>query len=133
MRSADPRSDAALSPPQPGVPCGEPVTRAAPQMRMALVDGLRGFAALWVTAHHFYFALGPTLPSFWPGLVQNIVSLGNHGVDVFFVLSGFVIALSIYRSRINGPYVGIFAIRRSLRLDPTYWTVIGLTCVTTLV
>jgi peptidoglycan/LPS O-acetylase OafA/YrhL len=82
--------------------------------RNALIDGLRGIAALSVVLYHFNTALG--IPSF-AGLIARH---GNKGVAVFFVLSGFVITLSLGDQVITPGYLGRFALRRSLRLDPPY-------------
>jgi peptidoglycan/LPS O-acetylase OafA/YrhL len=49
------------------------------------------------------------------------------GVQVFFVLSGFVIAHSMARHDVTVSYFGRFVLRRSLRLDPPYWGSILLT------
>jgi peptidoglycan/LPS O-acetylase OafA/YrhL len=53
---------------------------------------------------------------------------GKLGVDVFFVLSGFVITLSLASHRIDFRFWLRFAGRRSLRLDPPYWMCIALSC-----
>ena len=103
-------------------------TDKLPEGRMALVDALRGLAALWVAAYHFYNAIAERGQLSWFEPLKRVLEVGNLGVMVFFVLSGFVIACSVHRARVTGRYVGIFALRRSLRLDPTYWTVIWLTC-----
>jgi peptidoglycan/LPS O-acetylase OafA/YrhL len=84
-------------------------------MRIQFVDALRGIAALAVVLHHYNDRLG------WAPL-----SYGNLGVPVFFVLSGFVIAMSIGEDRITGSYLGRFVLRRSLRLDPPYWLTIAI-------
>jgi hypothetical protein len=84
-------------------------------MRIQFIDALRGVAALAVVLHHFNESLG-WLP----------FSYGNLGVPVFFVLSGFVIAMSVGDSRVSAGYLGRFALRRALRLDPPYWLTIAL-------
>jgi peptidoglycan/LPS O-acetylase OafA/YrhL len=47
-------------------------------------------------------------------------------VQVFFVISGFVIAYSIRDRSIDGRFIGRFAWRRLLRLDPPYWASLAL-------
>lgn len=86
------------------------------------MDALRGLAALWVVLFHAFSAqhmahLEPMLPN---GLTQ-LMRAGYLGVAVFFVLSGFVIAHSVGRHRVDAPYIGWFALRRSVRLDVPYW------------
>lgn len=86
-------------------------------MRYPAIDALRGFAALWVALYHLYGAADST------GSLM-IVQSGHLGVYIFFVLSGFVIAKNLSGS-VDARTVTEFALRRSVRLDPTYWTIIG--------
>ncbi len=97
--------------------------------RLQFIDALRGVAALLVVLTHtmgFWDAAGRASGNstlfFW--VRDNIRHLG-HGVDIFFVLSGFVIALSIGNSRVDIGYICNFVLRRSARLDPPYWAAIG--------
>lgn len=92
-------------------------------MRFHLIDALRGIAAFWVVLFHAYSGghiaqLTEALPQF---LVHVVFELGEAGVPIFFVISGFVIAHSITRDKVNGKYILKFAARRSIRLDPPYW------------
>jgi peptidoglycan/LPS O-acetylase OafA/YrhL len=96
--------------------------------RFVFVDALRGLAALGVVIYHFTEANHiPALISALPRWIGLIVEHGNLGVPVFFVLSGFVIAHSLYSERVSLPVAGRFMLRRSLRLDPPYWVAIALT------
>ena len=90
--------------------------------RFIFVDALRGLAALSVVLFHAWegghlAALAPTLHAVPRAILQN----GHTGVSVFFVISGFVIAHSMAGERVTGGYIGRFALRRALRLDPPYW------------
>jgi peptidoglycan/LPS O-acetylase OafA/YrhL len=99
-----------------------------PVGRLAFLDGLRGIAALAVCLLHFY-PLGPFYPALaplFPGPLNLIVGLSYWGVPVFFVLSGFVMAYSQRNAAINARYLGNFALRRSLRLDPPYWVALAI-------
>ena len=49
-----------------------------------------------------------------------------RGVQIFFVLSGFVIAHSWLATPVSVASTGNFALRRQLRLDPTYWFCLAL-------
>ena len=49
---------------------------------------------------------------------------GHLGVEVFFVLSGFVITHALRPLRMCPSVVGRFVLRRSIRLDPAYWAVL---------
>ncbi len=92
-------------------------------MRFHLIDALRGIAAIWVVFYHAFEGqhlekLIETLPQFISYLFFEI---GDAGVPIFFVLSGFVIAHSVTRDNVNLKYLGKFTLRRSIRLDPPYW------------
>ena len=90
--------------------------------RFAFVDALRGIAATSVVLYHLYkqnllrYARAP-----FPEPFHVVFANGYLGVYIFFVLSGFVIAYSTRGYRITPGFVGRFALRRSLRLDPPYW------------
>ena len=77
--------------------------------RLALIDGLRGIAAMLVVLFHFcavaHLADVPVLG--W------LFAHGNFGVEVFFVISGFVIAYSVRNAQHTLPFLGRFALRRS--------------------
>lgn len=87
---------------------------------------LRGLAAWMVVYHHFmqlFFDLK------WGHLVGVFFSrYGGFGVDIFFVLSGFVMFSAISKGSINA---SSFAIGRLFRIMPAYWfyTLVALVCV----
>lgn len=89
---------------------------ATPSSRYVFVDAVRGLAALSVVLFH----LGRDF------LGADILHFGKHGVTVFFVISGFVIARSLDDKVVTGRFVGVFMLRRSVRLDPTYWVCLAL-------
>lgn len=93
--------------------------------RMTLVDGLRAIAALVVILPHTagLWAAG-TSPGWIDRGMTWVSGYGTVGVDVFFVLSGFVIAYSLRSAVVTPRYFGNFLLRRSIRLDPPYWTAI---------
>src|SRR6478735_11882032 len=82
----------------------------------ARVDGLRGLAILPVIWHH---ATPRLLPGVW--------GKGAVGVDLFFALSGFLITTLLLRERraTGGVRLGAFYARRSLRIFPLYYLVLG--------
>lgn len=59
-----------------------------------------------------------------PAWLDLAMSFGFLGVPLFFVISGFVIAQSTNSASLSGHYFGIFAAKRSIRLDPTYWSLL---------
>jgi peptidoglycan/LPS O-acetylase OafA/YrhL len=94
--------------------------------RSTYIDALRGIAAFSVACYHInrYGPLWEAASRFIPGLLQFWFDLGWMGVQVFFVISGFVIAYSVRNARITPGYLANYVLRRSIRLDPPYWTTI---------
>jgi peptidoglycan/LPS O-acetylase OafA/YrhL len=96
----------------------------ADKRRMTIVDGLRGIAAMAVVICH---TLGILIVGVPASIRPKITVIGDwgHGVDIFFVLSGFVIAHSIGNRLVDWRYIWAFILRRSIRLDPPYWCAIA--------
>ena len=85
------------------------------------LDGVRGLAILLVLFHHFLtFPAGP-----FSETLNFIGRLGWTGVDLCFVLSGFLISRILIASR-NKPhhYFKNFYFRRALRIFPVYYAYI---------
>jgi peptidoglycan/LPS O-acetylase OafA/YrhL len=112
------------------------------QREMPGLDALRGVAVLAVVFLHGLKMTQPIALSFSPG-VQVIVSLvtaGWLGVNLFFVLSGFLITGILLDTKSRSNYWHSFYVRRVLRILPVYlvtlllcrlllhvsWTYIGL-------
>lgn len=96
-----------------------PAAHRAP--RYELVQALRALAALTVAFGHIAHDMRVGAPAA-PGLDAVIAWLPwDAGVDVFFVISGFVIAVSSRRffATADGPRQ--FLIRRIARIVPIYW------------
>src|ERR1051325_8313432 len=93
------------------------------------LDTLRALAVILVIIHHWGL---PFVSDKAPSLYQRIlVPDGRFGVDLFFVLSGFLITSILLEARLTGgtaPRMVIrnFIIRRSLRIFPLYYAVIVL-------
>jgi peptidoglycan/LPS O-acetylase OafA/YrhL len=90
--------------------------------RLVAVDAVRGLAALAVVLFHVPAALREAAGV--PHLVNAAFNAGYLGVDAFFVLSGFVISLSVAHGDWTPRYLLRFLARRSVRLDPSYWVAI---------
>lgn len=84
----------------------------AHQYRMPALDGLRGIAALAVVIYH-YEGVAFGTPSH-----DRFFKIGELGVELFFIISGFVILLSLDRAR----NVQQFVYNRFMRLYPAYWS-----------
>ncbi|MEH1836075.1 MAG: acyltransferase [Nostoc sp.] len=79
------------------------------------LDGLRGIAALMVMFFHFnWLPLGILL-------INKVVVFGQTGVDLFFVLSGFLITRILISTKSQKNYFTNFYIRRALRIFPLYY------------
>jgi peptidoglycan/LPS O-acetylase OafA/YrhL len=92
--------------------------------RLVLIDSLRGIAAMGVVVYHLHGNLHNEIASWFPSFLRLICEHGFLGVPIFFVLSGFVISYSTDNAKLDAKYIGLFALRRSIRLDPPYWAAI---------
>ena len=101
---------------------------SASASRYSHLDALRGVAAFCVLIYHVVFssALSPVWLKTVPPLVNTLGHTLQHGVEVFFVLSGWVIAHSMRRDTLGFSSIGRFLERRALRLTPPYWAAIVL-------
>jgi peptidoglycan/LPS O-acetylase OafA/YrhL len=85
------------------------------------LDGLRGLAILLVLAHHLSIVRSDI--SFDAGALE-LLHTGWVGVDLFFVLSGFLITGILVDARDSDRYFVSFYARRTLRIFPLYYLVV---------
>jgi peptidoglycan/LPS O-acetylase OafA/YrhL len=97
------------------------VTLAVPALtaiRITYIDGLRALAVVAVLISHVTKHLGS-------GLAQSVFNEGAHGVDLFFVISGFCLALpTLAKLRAGAPVrfdVADFAAKRLVRIVPPFY------------
>jgi peptidoglycan/LPS O-acetylase OafA/YrhL len=85
------------------------------------LDGVRGIAAIMVFFHHlFYTDLNPVQ---WGPAVKALYyvsAVGDRGVDLFFVLSGFLITSLLIKDRESPAFYRDFYWKRALRILPLY-------------
>ena len=95
--------------------------------RLAELDGLRGVAVLMVLIWHFFGALIDADLGWWAKSSYGIFILGRTGVDLFFVLSGFLITRIILSKTSCGfQFLRAFYIKRVLRIFPPYFLLVGI-------
>ncbi|SFM13163.1 Peptidoglycan/LPS O-acetylase OafA/YrhL, contains acyltransferase and SGNH-hydrolase domains [Paenibacillus sp. 1_12] len=88
------------------------------ERRLEFLDMLRGIAALAVMVEHMGERLFPGFVYF----ISNYFQMGQFGVTLFFLSSGFIIPHSLERSN----RLKTFWIRRFFRLYPLYWVNLGM-------
>ena len=90
---------------------------------LQLIQLLRGIASLLVVLLHCSANLSEALPRHFLG---NIFLFGGSGVDIFFVLSGFIITYTNLNFIGKPAYYLLFIKRRIIRIYPTYWIIISI-------
>jgi peptidoglycan/LPS O-acetylase OafA/YrhL len=90
-------------------PKSEPASRRMPDL-----DGLRAMAISLVLLEHFATICMPAQP------LRNLTQFGWVGVDLFFVISGFLIGGILLDHRGAANYYRVFYLRRFLRIIPLY-------------
>lgn len=91
--------------------------------RLAELDALRGIAAMAVVLFHFLTRYPEMSPVAEATALQ--FPLGRYGVEIFFGISGFVIFMTLSRTK----SVGDFLVSRFARLFPAYWAGIIVTTI----
>ena len=87
------------------------------------IQALRGLAAAYVVLYHSGLTLGTEETPVLAWITANVIKRGHVGVDVFFIISGFIIAWVAVLAPPRPETPLSFAIRRCCRLAPPYWTV----------
>jgi peptidoglycan/LPS O-acetylase OafA/YrhL len=103
-------------------PLAEPLPSL--QGHIPALDAIRGLAIVLVTLYRFGGGdhdLGRAIHADW------LVELGSRGVDLFFVLSGFLITGILFDAKGKERFFRNFYIRRSLRIFPLYYGVLAAT------
>jgi peptidoglycan/LPS O-acetylase OafA/YrhL len=85
------------------------------------VNLLRGIAAIMVSVFHYIYFSGKDGSLFLEsGITHQLGTYGCQGVYIFFVISGFVIPLSMHKGNYRIPLIGKFLLKRSIRIEPPY-------------
>ena len=95
---------------------------------LPVLTGLRAVAALWVLLYHAWVESGPRAIELgygaWTVAVHPVLALGWAGVDIFFVLSSFLLTLPFALAAQRGaprPSLRRYFLRRVLRILPAYY------------
>jgi peptidoglycan/LPS O-acetylase OafA/YrhL len=89
------------------------VASTASDRRIPALDGLRGLAGLFVLFSHYFGEVNHGM---------HAAMVGWMGVDIFFVLSGYLIGKMILEKRECSNFFEVFYVRRALRIIPAYLT-----------
>ncbi|WP_230293026.1 acyltransferase [Croceicoccus sp. Ery5] len=81
---------------------------------IANIQALRALAALLVVIVHLELLLAPV------GIEPRHIMFGGGGVDLFFVISGFIM---VYTTGQSWPSTGNFLLNRVIRIVPLYWLI----------
>src|SRR2546423_2896903 len=98
------------------------------EQRIPELDGFRAIAVWAVVIHHAFYGWNDTrqIAERFPRGLQFLIDHGWMGVDLFFVLSGFLITGILLDTRADRAYFKNFYIRRVLRIFPLYFCCIAL-------
>ena len=97
-------------------------SRPQSELHVPALDGVRGVAILAVLLVHLEWRLSDTILD---RVVTSITNCGWMGVDLFFVLSGFLITGILIDTKDNPHYFKSFYARRALRILPLYWSFVA--------
>ena len=111
------------------------LSRAPSANYLPALTGLRGIAACWVLLFHLWqFSGSPKLMlplGFFDLDLTPLAAFGYMGVDLFFVLSGFLLSIPFLRADRDGtkrPNLVRYAIRRCRRVLPAYYVQLAIIC-----
>ena len=97
------------------------VKEGSPSARVVELDALRGIAAVAVVAYHYTTRYAEQIGH--AGGLPLSIAFGNYGVQLFFLISGFVIFMTLERTRSAMDFV----VSRFSRLFPAYWAAMAIT------
>jgi peptidoglycan/LPS O-acetylase OafA/YrhL len=122
--TADPRAlqKSARVPKSEAIKSGEVTDNSIGRgVHVPALDGIRGLAILFVLVYHLTI-ITPGCPL--DEIVAKMADAGWFGVDLFFVLSGFLITGILYDAKGQAGYFRSFYMRRTLRILPLYYAVV---------
>lgn len=97
------------------------MTEQKSTLRVPELDGIRGLAICMVVFHHYAMCAAYPRGSQIAAFIERTFALSWTGVDLFFVLSGFLIGGILMDNRSTENYFRTFYIRRACRIFPLYF------------
>lgn len=97
---------------------GSPKRQNRDPMWAGNIQTLRFLAALWVAAYHLNLMFGTGLNASW---LKAILESGYAGVDLFFVISGYIMAKTTQDVPSTAKGAAVFLARRFLRIYSGWW------------
>lgn len=91
------------------------------EKRIDCLDGIRGLAIFMVLVWHYFTCQIQPEPGSWLAKLKLVSSLTWSGVDLFFVLSGFLIVGILLDNRGADNFFRVFYLRRVCRIFPLYF------------
>lgn len=101
----------------------QPADSELPRGHIPALDAIRGLAIVVVTLYRFAGGAPDAARSLEPSWLVHSLS---HGVDLFFVLSGFLITGILFDAKDQPHYFRNFYARRTLRIFPLYYFALAL-------
>jgi peptidoglycan/LPS O-acetylase OafA/YrhL len=93
--------------------------------RIPELDGVRGSAVLALVLWHYIPSIADHTPGSWPAYLGRAFSFCWSGVDLLFVLFGFLVGSSLWRERFSPRYFTTFYARRAAHILPVYFFMLG--------
>jgi len=109
--------------PELGNPARTLLTLRQPK-RIPELDGVRGIAVALVLIWHYGVCQAKFAPDSWVTSLSSTLALTWSGVDLFFVLSGFLIVGILVDSKDTPHYFRAFFVRRACRILPVYYVIL---------
>jgi peptidoglycan/LPS O-acetylase OafA/YrhL len=79
---------------------------------------MRGIASLMVCFFHFSYGNKKYLPE--DNVIRLVGQCGRSGVEIFFIISGFIIPYSMFIKKYTLKNIGSFFLKRAIRIEPPY-------------
>src|SRR6266581_1180198 len=99
----------------------EPTSKVSLATRLPELDAVRGLAIVLVLLWHYVACQLEDQPGTALNLIRQALGICWSGVDLFFVLSGFLIGGILIENRESQNYFRIFYLRRVCRIFPLYY------------